>query len=171
MLPFLLDTIAMRERPTVLAIGAHADDIEIGCGGTILGLVERYPDLDLHWVVLSATPERAAEARAGATELLGDLAGARVVVEDFPDAYFPHDPGALRSYFEGLKEQVTPDLIFTHRRADTHQDHRVVCDLTWNVFRDSVILEYEIPKVDGELPAPNLFVPVSEEHARRKVER
>jgi LmbE family N-acetylglucosaminyl deacetylase len=170
MLPFLLDPVAFHGRPIVLAIGAHSDDIEIGCGGTILGLAERYPALEVVWVVLSADTARAAEARSSATEFLAGVSHARVLVEDFPDAFFPHDDGTLRGFFERLKAEVQPDLIFTHRRADSHQDHRIVCDLTWNTFRDSVILEYEIPKYDGELPAPNLYVPVSEPHARRKVE-
>jgi len=170
MLPFLLDDAAFQGRPTVLALGAHSDDIEIGCGGTLIGLAERYPELVVVWVVLSATPERAAEARASAAEFLAGVQDARVIVADFPDTLFPHDDGAMRALFERLKADVEPDLVFTHRRADSHQDHRHICELTWNTFRDNLILEYEIPKYDGELPAPNLYVPISEEVARRKVE-
>ena len=171
MLPFLFDDISLRgSRPTLLAFGAHSDDIEIGCGGTLLHLAERYPDLEVVWVVLSATEERADEARASAEEFAGSVASLRVIVEDFRDMYFVHDGEPMRKLFERLKSQIEPSLILTHRRADSHQDHRFVCELTWNTFRNHLILEYEVPKYDGDLSSPNLFVPISREAAQRKVD-
>ena len=170
MLPFLLDPSSLSGRPTLLALGAHSDDIEIGCGGTLLHLAERFPELDVVWVVLSATRERAQEARASAEAFLGSVASLRVIVEDFRDKYFTHEGEAMRELFEFLQTQVDPDLILTHRRGDSHQDHRFVCELTWNTFRDNLILEYEIPKYDGDLSSPNLFVPIAQEMAERKVE-
>ena len=153
---------------SVLAIGAHSDDIEIGCGGTLLRLVESRPETSLCWVVLSGSDEREAEARASARDF---LSGAHhdVRVAGFRDAFFPHDP-LVKEYFEGLKQQLSPDVIFTHARHDLHQDHRVACELTWNTFRDHVVLEYEVPKYDGDLGSPNVFVPLAERHARRKAE-
>ncbi len=170
MLPVLLDDVSLRGRPTLLAVGAHSDDIEIGCGGTLLQLAERYPELEVVWVVLSATEERADEARASAAEFLGSVASLRVIVEDFRDMYFVHDGEPMRGLFERLKAEIDPDIILTHRRADSHQDHRFVCELTWNTFRNNLILEYEVPKYDGDLSSPNLFVPITREAAQRKVD-
>lgn len=149
----------------VLAIGSHADDIEIGCGGTLLRLADERP-LDVHWVVLSANEERAAEARAAAAAFLAGAASSSVAVESFRDAFFRYG-GEVKEYFEGLKS-VEPDVILTHHGSDLHQDHRLVAELTWNTFRDHVILEYEVPKYDGDLGAPNVFVPVEQELAERK---
>jgi LmbE family N-acetylglucosaminyl deacetylase len=151
----------------VLALGSHADDIEIGCGATLLRLA-RLRELDVHWVVLSASEERAAEARASAEAFLAGAAGSRVRVEGFRDAFFRYG-GEVKEYFEALKRDVTPDLILTHHGADLHQDHRLVAELTWNTFRDHLILEYEIPKYDGDLGTPNVFVHLDEETAHRKV--
>jgi len=170
MLPFVFDQLSLRDRPTVLALGAHSDDIEIGCGGTLLHLADCYPNLEVVWIVLSATPERAAEARSSAEEFLGSVASLRVIVEDFRDKYFAHDGESMRELFEWLKSQIDPDIILTHRRGDSHQDHRFVCELTWNTFRDNLIFEYEIPKYDGDLSSPNLFVPISPDVAERKIE-
>jgi LmbE family N-acetylglucosaminyl deacetylase len=150
----------------VLAIGSHADDIEIGCGGTLLRLAA-VRELDVRWVVLSASEERAAEARASAATFLDGAASSTVSVEGFRDAFFRYG-GEVKEYFEGLKEQVSPDLILTHHGSDLHQDHRLVAELTWNTFRDHLILEYEIPKYDGDLGSPNVFVHLDEETARRK---
>jgi LmbE family N-acetylglucosaminyl deacetylase len=169
MLSLRFDTAALPERPTVLALGAHSDDIEIGCGATMLRLAELRPGLQMTWAVLSANGERAKEARAGAEAFAGSVASLDVIVEDFRDKYLAHDGEALRDFFEQLRTEVNPDIIFTHRRGDSHQDHRFVCELTWNTFRNNLILEYEIPKYDGDLISPNLFVPVSEELAERKV--
>jgi LmbE family N-acetylglucosaminyl deacetylase len=155
---------------TVLAIGCHADDIEIGCGGTILALLERNPELDVTWVVLSADGGRAEEARSSSAAF---LAGARhqpsIVLESFRDSFFPYVGAQVKEVFERLKDEVTPQLVLTHAGTDLHQDHRLVAELTWNTFRNHVILEYEIPKYDADLASPNVFVPLEEEQARRKV--
>jgi LmbE family N-acetylglucosaminyl deacetylase len=155
---------------TVLVIGAHADDIEIGCGGTLLRLAELCPEARIHWVVLSADGVRADEARRCAGGFTAGFASAEVIVENFRDGYFPYENGAVKNRFEQLKREVTPDLILTHQRNDLHQDHRHASELTWNTFRDHLILEYEIPKYDGDLGAPNVFVPLTESVAARKVE-
>jgi LmbE family N-acetylglucosaminyl deacetylase len=157
-----LDLGASRLR--VLAIGSHADDIEIGCGGTLLRLARELEALELHWVVLSADGERAAEARASA-----EAFGAEAEVLGFRDAFFRYG-GEVKEFFEELKSRFDPDLVLTHHDADRHQDHRLVAELTWNTFRDHLILEYEIPKYDGDLGSPNAFFHLSEDIARRKVE-
>jgi LmbE family N-acetylglucosaminyl deacetylase len=154
----------------VLAIGAHADDIEIGCGGTILRMVGEHRGLAVDWVVLSGDGERAAEAADSASSFLDGVAEKRVVVEGFRDGFFPYDGAAVKDVFERLKSQVAPDVVFTHRLEDRHQDHRLVAELTWNTFRDHLILEYEIPKYEGDLGHPNLFVPLAAEQCERKVE-
>jgi LmbE family N-acetylglucosaminyl deacetylase len=170
MLPFQLDDGALGSQPTILAVGAHADDIEIGGGGTLLRLAEAYPQADVHWVVLSASDDRESEARASAAEFLQGFTSSRIVIGQFRDSYFPYVGGEVKEFFETLKAELSPDLIFTHQRNDLHQDHRLVCELTWNTFRDHLIFEYEIPKYDGDLGSPNVFVGLSEEQAKRKVE-
>jgi LmbE family N-acetylglucosaminyl deacetylase len=152
----------------VLAIGAHADDIEIGAGGTVLRLVEEYPGLEFKWVVLTGKGDRMAEARSSALAFL-ETATASVELPSFQDGYLPYSGGEVKQFFETLKP-FAPDLILTHYRGDLHQDHRLACELTWNTFRDHVILEYEIPKYDGDLGTPNFYVPLGEEHMRKKVE-
>ena len=155
----------------VLCLGAHSDDIEIGCGGTILRLTERYPAAAFNWVVLSgAGSAREAEARAGADAFLAGAASTSVAVQGFRESFFPMAGEALKEYFETLKAHVQPDLVFTHYRHDLHQDHKAVSDLTWNTFRNALILEYEIPKWDGDLSAPNGFVPLTEEIVDQKVQ-
>jgi LmbE family N-acetylglucosaminyl deacetylase len=160
-----LDLGRGREQLRVLAIGAHSDDIEIGCGGTLLRLASEVQQLDLTWVVLSADGSRAEEARAGA-EAFGATS---VEVEAYEDAFFKYGR-EVKEHFEGLKARVAPDVVLTHHGSDLHQDHRLVAELTWNTFRDHLILEYEIPKYDGDLGAPNVFVQLDEEVARRKLE-
>jgi len=152
---------------SVLAVGAHPDDIEIGCGATLLRLGEEQPRLRVTWVVLSDSGGRAEEAVASANAFLPDRVDVRLAT--FRDAYFPHDPG-VKEYFELLKAESAPDLVLTHARHDLHQDHRVVSELAWNTFRDHLLLEFEIPKYDGDLGSPNVFVAVEERHARRKAE-
>jgi LmbE family N-acetylglucosaminyl deacetylase len=154
----------------ILCLGAHCDDVEIGCGGTILRLLAERPRSTVRWVALSSTPAREAETRAAAGELLAGAARAEVVVEKFRDGYLPTLLGEVKDFFEETKRSFAPDVILTHRREDRHQDHRVVAELTWNTFRRHVILEYEIPKYEGDLGAPNLFVPLSPEQARRKID-
>lgn len=169
MLP-LLARRANDEPLRLLAIGAHSDDIEIGCGGTILKLIEQKAVAEVCWVVLTGETKRAAESCRSADALLADATNKRVILKDFRDGYFPYDGAAIKSFFEELKAELSPDVIFTHQRADLHQDHRVTCELTWNTFRDHLILEYEIPKYDGDLGVPNLFVSLDESLCRKKID-
>jgi LmbE family N-acetylglucosaminyl deacetylase len=143
----------------VLAIGSHPDDIEIGCGGTLLTLTRRRPDVEVVWVVLTGDGDRADEARSSAAAFLRAAASSRVEVHGFRDGFLPYVGGEVKEVFEALKA-VEPDLVFTHARDDLHQDHRLACELTWNTFRDHLVLEYEIPKYDGDLGRPNVFVPL-----------
>jgi len=154
----------------VLALGAHPDDIEIGCGGTMLRLIEERPELELLWVTFSSTPERACEARASAGAFLKGAARAEVLVYDFQDGYLPYSGAAVKDEFEALKRDFSPELVFTHYRGDRHQDHRLVSDLTWNTWRDHLILEYEIPKFDGDFGSPNFFACLPPQALERKVE-
>jgi len=146
----------------VLCLGAHSDDIEIGCGGTVLKLIKGHKRVAFDWVVLSANEKRKKEAEASAAAFLVGAGHRKVVVKKFRDGFFPYTGGEIKEYFEELKRTIDPDLIFTHCRQDLHQDHRLVSELTWNTFRDHLILEYEIPKYDGDLGAPNVFVPLNE---------
>lgn len=153
----------------VLALGAHADDIELGCGGTLLRLAAERRDLEVDWVVFCSTPERAAEARASAAAFLAGAARTRVRVHDHRDGFLPYSGAAVKEAFEALKREVSPDLVLTHFRGDLHQDHRLVSELTWNTWRDHLILEYEIPKYDGDLGSPNLFAPLTAATLERKI--
>jgi LmbE family N-acetylglucosaminyl deacetylase len=158
------------ERPSILALGCHGDDVEIGCGGTILTLLAERQGVDVTWVVLGAAGERADEARRSAEAFLEGTGEVDVRVSGFRDAFFSSELADVKELFEELKAAARPDVIFTHARHDRHQDHRLVSDLTWQTWRDHLVLEYEIPKVDGDLVTPNLYVPLSEEIAARKVE-
>ncbi len=153
----------------ILCIGAHSDDIEIGCGGTILKLLRSHPESHVIWVVLTASGERKKEAVKSATAFLQGAGSKRIITKAFRESYLPSQWENVKEYLEDLKRLMEPDLIFTHSRQDLHQDHRVVCELTWNTYRRHQILEYEIPKYDGDLGQPNLFVPLSDEIAERKV--
>jgi LmbE family N-acetylglucosaminyl deacetylase len=153
----------------ILAIGCHADDLEIGCGGTLLTLVAAYPELEVDWVVLAAPGERGDEARASAAAFLAGAASARVEVHEFRDGFLPYVGGEAKEVFEELKRRVDPQAVLTHAGYDFHQDHRLACELTWNTFRDHLILEYEIPKFDGDLGRPNVFVPLTQEVVERKL--
>jgi LmbE family N-acetylglucosaminyl deacetylase len=152
---------------SVLFLGAHADDLEIGCGGTALQLVSARSDAHFYWVVLTADEVRGKEARRAAEDVLAGAA-ATIVVKDFRDGYLPYTGDAVKEYFEELKATVSPDLILTHYGDDAHQDHRYVSQLTWQTFRDHLILEYEVPKYDGDLGRPNAFVELTEEQSRHK---
>ena len=156
--------------PRLLFIGAHADDIEIGCGGSVLELVRSYPSAEVHWCVLSATGTRAREATDAAGQLLKGSVGHRLHLRAFRESYFPSVMADIKDYFEQLKASIDPDVVFTHQREDLHQDHRIVAELTWNSWRNHLILEYEIPKFDGGLGSPSVFMPISEESVRRKAE-
>jgi LmbE family N-acetylglucosaminyl deacetylase len=155
---------------TVLCIGAHSDDIEIGVGGTILTLVSEVSDLRVFWCVGSASGIRADEAEASALAMLGSGTDSHMVFGNFRDSYFPSQSADIKQWMLDIRARVTPDVIFTHARDDAHQDHREINQLTWNVFRDHLILEYEIPKWDGDLGRPNLYVPVSKAAMERKIE-
>ncbi|HET9475035.1 MAG TPA: PIG-L deacetylase family protein [Steroidobacteraceae bacterium] len=151
----------------VLFLGAHSDDIEIGCGATVLRLVEEHPKIEITWVVLSAEDVRRGEAEASAGAFLGKHRRRNIIIQEFRGSYFPHQGAAIKEFFETLKP-LQPDLVFTHYRDDLHQDHRVVNELTWNTFRDHRVLEFEIPKFDGDLGVPNFFVPVSRRQIANK---
>ncbi|MEP7308703.1 MAG: PIG-L deacetylase family protein [Acidobacteriota bacterium] len=153
----------------VLCLGCHADDIEIGCGGTLLKLLESHRQVSVHWIVFSASEQRAIEAQTSAARFLEGAAETQIEVKNFRDGFFPYVGYDIKEYFEGLKRRFSPNLIFTHYREDRHQDHRLISDLTWNTYREHLILEYEIPKYDGDLGSPNCFVPLDQGVCRRKV--
>jgi len=142
----------------VLCLGAHSDDIEIGCGGTILRLLSAYDDLEFHWVVFGSSGQRDDEAVASANKFLEGASKKKIIVNNFRNSFFPYIGEDIKNYFEEIKKEVSPDIIFTHYRHDLHQDHRLISDLTWNTYRGPLILEYEIIKYDGDLGKPNFFV-------------
>jgi len=154
----------------VLAIGAHSDDLELGCGGTVLALTRANPGLAVDWVVLAAEGDRADEARRCADVLLAGAGERSVEVHGFRDGYLPHAAAGVKDAFEALKSRPAPDLVLTHTRDDLHQDHRLVCELTWNTFRDHVVLEYEIPKWDGDTGRPNVYVALEEAVVQQKLD-
>ena len=154
----------------ILLLGAHSDDIEIGCGGTVLQLVDKYPDALFIWVVFCSNEQRAAEAHASAEAFLGKNVLRDIRIFSFRDGFLPWLGAEVKEAFEKIKSDTSPDLIFTHSRGDRHQDHRTLCELTWNTWRDHAILEYEIPKYDGDLGHPNTFVSLTSNEATRKVE-
>jgi LmbE family N-acetylglucosaminyl deacetylase len=154
----------------VLCLGAHSDDIEIGCGGTLLRLIAAHADLEIRWHVFSAGAERRKEAEASAADFLGAVKKQRVVISEHRESYFPQDWALIKDQFERIKQEFEPDLIFTHWREDRHQDHRVLSDLAWNTFRNHAIAEYEIPKYDGDVGQPNYYVALDRAICQRKVE-
>jgi LmbE family N-acetylglucosaminyl deacetylase len=165
-LPFAPD----KRRPlTVLCLGAHSDDIEIGCGGTIMRLLAERPRTSVHWVVMTGQGERAREARRSAGRMLRGAHASHVRIESFRDGFLPYVGAQVKEVFEDVKRSVEPDVIFTHYGNDRHQDHRLMSELTWNTFRSHMILEYEIPKYDGDLGQPNLFVSLPASIRRRKL--
>jgi LmbE family N-acetylglucosaminyl deacetylase len=154
----------------ILCLGCHSDDIEIGCGGAILRLAEQYPGCVFHWVVFCAIGAREEEARRAASLFVKSSAMKGPTLKTFPDGFMPFDGAELKAVFEGLKKTISPHLVFTHYGKDAHQDHRQVSDLTWNTFRDHLILEYEIPKYDGDMGRPNFFIPLDARHYEDKVQ-
>jgi LmbE family N-acetylglucosaminyl deacetylase len=154
----------------VLCLGAHSDDIEIGCGGTVLRLASLYPNADFHWVVFSAPGRRREEAESSAGQFLRGACSKTIELRSFRDGFFPYVGADIKEFFEDLQKRVDPHIIFTHHGHDMHQDHRLVSELTWNTFRDHMILEYEIPKYDGGLGSPNLFVQLTQDERRRKID-
>lgn len=153
----------------VLAVGSHGDDIEIGCGATLLTLTRALPGLEVTWVVLAADGTRAEEARASAEAFLEHAGSANVEVHAFRDAFLPYSGTEVKELFDELSRRVDPHVVFTHARDDLHQDHRLVNELTWNAFRNHLVLEYEVPKFDGDLGRPNVFFPLTEEAAEEKI--
>jgi LmbE family N-acetylglucosaminyl deacetylase len=168
MVDFRLGT-AERPLRRILCLGSHCDDIEIGCGGAILRLLREHTEVEIYWVVFSSTPVRKKEALRAADLFLASAKKKTVVIRNYRDSFFPSQQAQIKGEFEKLKKVFTPDLILTHYRHDLHQDHRVVCELTWNTFRNHLILEYEIPKYDGDLGTPNIFLGLDRATCERKV--
>lgn len=159
-----------RDRPLrILCLGAHCDDIEIGCGATLRRLIARENGTEIAWHVFSSSPVRAAEAEASAAKFLDGATSTHVDIQSFRNGYFPYTAAEIKDYFETLKSGLKPDIVFTHYGNDRHQDHRTISELTWNTFRNHQILEYEIAKYDGDLGAPNFFTPVNTADANFKV--
>jgi len=158
-----------RRAPRLLCLGAHSDDLEIGCAGTVLELARRYPAAEVFWVIFSGDGDRAAEARRSAKALLKGFRKSSLVTAEFRDGFLPQAYGDVKEQFEQLKRSFSPDLVLTHTLHDRHQDHRLIAELTWNTWRDTTILEYEIPKYEGDLGSPNVFVPLSVAVAKRKI--
>jgi LmbE family N-acetylglucosaminyl deacetylase len=167
---FTLDFTGLAARTSsVLLLGAHCDDIEIGCGATVLRLLEANPQIKVTWVVLSSDPERAIEAKASADAFLASAERRDVRVESFRERYFPFVGAEIKEYFDALGRELDPGIVFTHRAEDMHQDHRLLCELARHTFRNSLMLEYEIPKFEGDLGRPNFFVHVDERLCEQKI--
>jgi LmbE family N-acetylglucosaminyl deacetylase len=152
----------------ILCLGAHSDDIEIGCGGTLLRLLDEYDRASVYWIVFAANAVRRAEAEKSANLFLSKASTKEFIVKNFRESFFPYVGDEIKTYFESLKHQFSPDLIFTHYRHDLHQDHRLISELTWNTFRDHLILEYEVMKYDGDIGNPNLFVHLDQSTCQKK---
>jgi LmbE family N-acetylglucosaminyl deacetylase len=159
-----------KEGLKILCLGAHSDDIEIGCGGTILRLLESQMKVEVYWVVFSADAERRLEAKESAERFLQRAQKKTVAIRNFKMSFFPFIGEQIKGYFEQLKQKCSPDLVFTHYRHDLHQDHQLISHLTWNSFRNHLILEYEIPKYDGDLGVPNFFVPLDQSICHQKIQ-
>ena len=155
---------------SVLFLGAHCDDIEIGCGGTARKIVAAWPAAKFYWITFSSDSVREKETRLAAGKFLSGTQHSDVRVESYRNGFFPYVGADIKAYFESLKGEINPDVIFTHYRGDLHQDHRVINELTWNTFRDHLILEYEIPKFDGDFGVPNSFSPLTREELNFKIE-
>jgi LmbE family N-acetylglucosaminyl deacetylase len=153
----------------VLCLGAHCDDIEIGCGGTIINLIDEYQDIEFHWTVFCSNQEREQELYKSFETFLKRVQKKTIDIFNFKDGFLPYQAEKVKGVFENMKKEFSPDLILTHYRDDRHQDHRTVSDLTWNTYRNHLILEYEIPKYDGDFGAPNFFVELSEDTCHKKV--
>jgi LmbE family N-acetylglucosaminyl deacetylase len=154
----------------ILCLGAHSDDIEIGCGGTMLRILSENDNVEVHWIVFGSNEKRDDEAIASANAFLAKANKKEIMVENFKNGFFPYIGSEIKNYFEKLKKIVSPDIVFTHYRHDLHQDHRLVSDLTWNTFRDNFILEYEIVKYDGDLGVPNFFIHLNKKVCNEKIQ-
>ncbi len=161
--------LSLSQAKAVLCLGAHADDIEIGCGGTLLTLLNARPELSVDWVVFSTTPERRQEALQSFQVWCGSFPNCKLHTFAFEDTLFPVQLREIKGTVAKLAKEVSPDLIFTHRLEDAHQDHRTIAEVTWNAFRDHLILEYEIPKYEGDLGRPNVYMPIDSMLAERKL--
>lgn len=167
MIGFRLD---QKEDLNILCLGAHCDDIEIGCGGTILKIIENYQISHFKWVIFTSNEIRKEEATLSAEMFLQNVKSKEIIIKEYRDGFLPFLATEVKDYFEELKRAFNPIIIFTHYRDDRHQDHRLVSDLTWNTWRDHLILEYEIPKYDGDLGIPNFFVPLEEKYIKKRNE-
>lgn len=152
----------------ILCLGSHCDDIEIGAGATLLKLFQNHNIGKVTWIVLASNEIRKGEAVKSAEQFLSDVDQKEIVIKSFRDGFFPYQGAEIKEYFELLKKETDPDLIFTHYRNDRHQDHRIISDLTWNTWRNHFILEYEIPKYDGDLGIPNFYVELNEQLIKKK---
>ena len=169
MLKLLLADQTGRQALNVLCIGAHCDDIDLGCGGTLLALLGRRGAVNVTWVTFSGSAQRQRELRASARRFLRDARATNIITHGFRDGFFPAEQAAIKEEFEALKRLPTPDVVFTHQREDLHQDHRLLAELTWNTFRNHQILEYEIPKYEGGLTTPVAYVALEKAHVERKI--
>ncbi len=154
----------------VLCLGAHCDDIEIGCGGTILRLVESLEDIIVYWIVFSSDELRSQEAVRSARDFLKYSKMNNIIIKSFKDGFLPFFGIDIKEYFDNIKKEFSPDIIFTHHRDDLHQDHRLISEMTWNTFRDNFILEYEVPKYEGDLGHPNFFVNLDDIVCKNKIQ-
>jgi LmbE family N-acetylglucosaminyl deacetylase len=161
---------SVRSLRRVWCLGAHCDDIEIGCGGSILRLLNEIPGLEITWIVFSSTAKRRQEGLRSAALFLKEAKRRKILIKKFRDSFLPYQGGRVKEFFEALKKEPAPDLIFTHFRHDLHQDHRLIAELTWSTFRNHLILEYEIPKYDGDLGSPNFFVELDESLCQTKTQ-
>ena len=157
------------DTPQILFLGAHSDDIELGCGGTILNICSENKKSEIKWVVFSANKERKEEAINSANKFLSSVENKKIIVYDFKENYFPYNASKIKECFDNLGKILNPDLIFTHYKSDLHQDHRTIFDLTLNTFRNHLILQYEIPKYDGDLGSPNIFCPIDKKVLNTKI--
>ena len=164
-----LSLLVENRKPKVLCLGAHPDDIEIGCGGSVLRLLNEFPEAQFYWLVFSGDEKRAKEAERSANVFLKDAESKIINIQNFKESYFPFLGAGIKDFFGRLRKEFSPDLIFTHYAKDAHQDHRLLSDLTWNTFRNHLILEYEIPKYDGDLGNPNFYIYLDGEVVQRKV--
>jgi LmbE family N-acetylglucosaminyl deacetylase len=167
---FKLKLFETKKNPKILLLGAHSDDIEIGCGGTILRLIKEVPNAQFRWIVFSAKEQRSQEALQSAKSFLNIVGLKRINIQEFKESYFPFTAAKIKDYFEKLKNEYSPDLVFTHYSNDAHQDHELISKLTWNTFRNNLILEYEIPKYDGDLVTPNFYVYLHESFVQKKID-
>ena len=165
MLPLVLR--GLTEQGPILCIGAHCDDIEIGCAGTLLRLAREYPQARFVWAIFARDQGREVESRRAAGSLLGTPP--KLCFFDFQPSFFPANFELIKNSFEELKVHLNPCVVFTHCLHDRHQDHALLAQMTWNTFRSHLILEYEIPKYEGDLGHPNLFAPLSADDLNQKV--